>query len=108
MVLIIGGMSQGKTEFAKTFKDYKILDDLHEIIREKMKSEMSKDEIRNDIFKMINEKTVIVSNEIGCGIIPIDAFEREYRDFCGEILIDIARKSDKVYRVVAGIPEEVK
>jgi len=51
---------------------------------------------------------IILSDEIGNGIVPIDAFDREYRDRLGRILISLAKEADEVVRVICGIGQKIK
>lgn len=51
---------------------------------------------------------IIISDEIGNGIVPIDAFEREYREQTGRILIELAKRADEVERVICGIKQRIK
>ena len=51
---------------------------------------------------------IIVSDEIGNGIVPMDAFDREYRDRLGRILISLAKEADEVVRVIRGIGQKIK
>ena len=51
---------------------------------------------------------IIVSDEIGNGIVPMDAFDREYRDRLGRILISLAKEADEVVRVICGIGQKIK
>jgi len=55
-----------------------------------------------------NKKAVIVSNEIGMGIVPINRFTRMYRDVAGRVNQFIAKRSDKVYLTVSGIGVNIK
>lgn len=55
-----------------------------------------------------NPQICIVSNEIGYGVVPIDAQEREWRELTGRICCRIAEASDTVVRVAAGIPMVIK
>ena len=43
---------------------------------------------------MISEERdlVIVCDEIGCGLVPVDAFEREYREAVGRIMTGLTKK----------------
>lgn len=50
----------------------------------------------------------IISDEIGNGIVPIDAFEREYREQTGRILVELASRADEVVRVICGIGQKIK
>jgi len=51
---------------------------------------------------------VIVSNEVGMGIIPENAMARRYRDLAGSLNQQVARKADTVVFVVSGIPMVIK
>lgn len=102
-VLIVGGASQGKTAFAKSIAlEQNIVDDLHELVRNAMQSGM-------DVPKAEDfEDMTVVCNELGCGIVPMDAFEREWREAVGRLCCDIAKRAERVYRVCCGIPQCIK
>ena len=51
---------------------------------------------------------IIICDEIGCGLVPVDAFEREYREAAGRICTVLAEHADEVYRVVCGIGMRIK
>lgn len=53
-------------------------------------------------------KCVVVSNEVGFGIIPADEETRRYRDWLGWMNQAFARVSDPMYLVVSGIALDVK
>jgi adenosylcobinamide kinase / adenosylcobinamide-phosphate guanylyltransferase len=51
---------------------------------------------------------VIVSNEVGSGVVPAYPLGRRYRDLLGEINQRIARVADDVVLMVAGLPLALK
>jgi adenosylcobinamide kinase/adenosylcobinamide-phosphate guanylyltransferase len=51
---------------------------------------------------------IIVTNEVGLGIVPADRVSRIYRDLLGKANQMLARHADEVYLMVAGIPLPVK
>ncbi len=51
---------------------------------------------------------VIVSNEVGMGLIPADAMSRFYRDLAGSVNQKIAALADEAFLVVSGIPLKLK
>jgi adenosylcobinamide kinase/adenosylcobinamide-phosphate guanylyltransferase len=51
---------------------------------------------------------IIVSNEIGLGIVPADRISRLYRDFLGRANQMLAEHADEVYMLLAGIPVPIK
>jgi len=56
-----------------------------------------------------NDKNiVIVSNELGMGIVPIDRISRMYRDIAGRVNQYVASEADKVILAVSGIGVDIK
>ena len=51
---------------------------------------------------------LLISDEIGYGLVPIDDFEREYREFHGRVMTELAEQADCVERIVCGIPQRIK
>jgi len=51
---------------------------------------------------------IIVTNEVGSGIIPHDAMTRCYRDHAGWLNQDTARRADRVLLVACGLPLALK
>jgi adenosylcobinamide kinase/adenosylcobinamide-phosphate guanylyltransferase len=52
--------------------------------------------------------TVIVSNEVGLGIVPDNALARRFRDIAGRLHQQLAARADCVVFMVAGLPMVVK
>ncbi|WP_375465796.1 bifunctional adenosylcobinamide kinase/adenosylcobinamide-phosphate guanylyltransferase [uncultured Methylobacterium sp.] len=51
---------------------------------------------------------VLVSNEVGLGIVPDNALARRFRDAAGRLHQRLAREVDRVVLTVAGLPLTVK
>jgi adenosylcobinamide kinase / adenosylcobinamide-phosphate guanylyltransferase len=51
---------------------------------------------------------VLVSNEVGSGIVPDNALARRFRDLQGQLNQRLAARADRVVLVVAGLPLIVK
>jgi adenosylcobinamide kinase/adenosylcobinamide-phosphate guanylyltransferase len=51
---------------------------------------------------------IVVSNEVGMGVVPPYELGRAYRDMLGRANQTLARHADDVYLLVAGIPMHVK
>lgn len=99
------------------WKDSKHIDDafivinhLHLIIKDLLLKEKEEKEILNIILSILkeNKNMIFICDEIGNGIVPIDKFERLYRDVTGHILIELAKEAEKVYRVVCKITQIIK
>ena len=71
-------------------------------------------QLEQTISQLINtlEKTtrpiVLVSNEVGTGIVPENKLARQYRDIIGLVNQAVAKTASKVIWMVAGIPVTVK
>ena len=59
-------------------------------------------------MKKVNASFIIVSNEVGLGLVPDNRMGRLYRDILGQANQMLAREADEVYMLVAGIPLPVK
>ncbi len=124
MILFIGGYAQGKYEAAsKLHPGLPVLDggkedlpgkneelifkDLHLWWRRKFMEGKEPTEEASGIFTE-NSSFIITADEIGCGLVPLDKEEREYRDSYGRFLQELARRAEKVIRVTCGITERIK
>ena len=56
----------------------------------------------------VNSPLVLVSNEVGGGIVPENRIARLFRDLVGAVNQAVAAKADEVVWMVAGIPVIVK
>ncbi len=51
---------------------------------------------------------IVVSNEVGMGLVPPSEMGRAYRDLLGAVNRKLAGSADEVFLLVAGLPIEVK
>ncbi|MFN0167288.1 MAG: bifunctional adenosylcobinamide kinase/adenosylcobinamide-phosphate guanylyltransferase [Bryobacteraceae bacterium] len=51
---------------------------------------------------------ILVTNEVGCGIVPDNALAREFRDAAGRLNQQAAEQAAEVYWMVFGIPMRVR
>lgn len=66
---------------------------------------------RADLLTSLAEcsaETILVSNEVGAGIVPLAAAARRYQDEHGRLNQDVAALCDQVFLVVAGLPLRLK
>ena len=66
--------------------------------------------LEEELFSFLEKapESVIISDEIGNGIVPVDAIERAYRERTGRILVMLAERADEVVRVICGIGQKIK
>lgn len=79
-----------------------------------MKYESDTDKVYNEIDRLANAlseikgRAVLVSNEVGMGIVPENKLAREYRDASGFMNRRIGEKADKVVITFSGFPMVLK
>lgn len=59
-------------------------------------------------LERVEGTVVLVSNEVGMGIVPDNALARAFRDHAGRLHQRVAAVADRVVLVVAGLPVAVK
>ena len=123
MVMITGGAYQGKTAYAmqncgipaNEITDGKscvpeealkarCITDYHELVRRLGDEGMT---FTEELCHR-NDEAVIIMDEIGCGIIPLEKSERVWRENVGRCGCIIAAHSETVVRMVCGIPTFIK
>ena len=61
------------------------------------------------VTKLVQKKSwLVISDEIGCGLVPIETKDRRWREETGRMLTLIADHSDEVYRIFCGIAQRIK
>ena len=81
---------------------------------ETVNEDKAKQALENEVAELIayihdhNEKWIIISNEIGLGLVPPYQMGRVYRDHLGWANQALAREADQVIFMVAGLPMIVK
>lgn len=61
-----------------------------------------------DVAAELPAEFIVVSNEVGMGVVPPTPLGRAYRDILGRANQRIAARAEVVYLLVAGIPMQVK
>lgn len=108
MKLYIGGAYQGQLELARTENpDALILEDFHEAVQKAMQRGEDVRAFAQGVVAAYPE-AVIVANEVGAGVVPVQAQERAFREAVGRALCVIAQEAQQVTRVVCGIGVRIK
>jgi adenosylcobinamide kinase/adenosylcobinamide-phosphate guanylyltransferase len=126
MILVTGGCFQGKTAYAcETFGiskeeavdgmicpmdaiyQAKLLYHFHEYIRRGMQEDPDF-QLDLEKIKTQNPNLILVTNELGYGVVPVDRFDRAYRERTGRISCRIAQEATEVHRVVCGLGTVIK
>lgn len=54
------------------------------------------------------QEKLLITDDIGCGIVPVDPFERMCREETGRICCRIAAGAEQVWRVCCGLGQRIK
>jgi len=126
MVFVTGGNSQGKLDFVKnTFGlcdndvldgavcdlngafEKPVLNHLHLLVGRMTQADVKPEEaVLEGVAR--NPHIIIICDEVGCGIVPLGAGERAYREEVGRLACGVAKSAEKVYRVFCGISTMIK
>ena len=136
MELLIGGRAQGKLDVAlvkypeafvfdeeiiqdkriNEFLNEKDLQDqvlvwnhFHLYVKKSLALGYGPEKIWEEVFSILQSfpKLIIISDEIGNGIVPMDRDERRYREETGRILCKLAKEATEVERIFCGIPQTI-
>ena len=64
-------------------------------------------EWQSDLYEK-NPELIVVTRELGCGMVPIDPQDRKYRETHGQICTELAKRADEVVRVICGVGMKLK
>lgn len=126
MIMITGGAFSGKKDYAKKrfgFTDEEILNggncllnavfsakciaDYQLIVKRLLEENADVQTFTERLCKE-NPNAVVIINEIGAGIIPLEKSDRIWREETGRSGCLIARNSSEVIRLACGIPTTIK
>ena len=112
MILIIGGAGQGKLDYVlqKTGYGPAQVARTPEEARTRPVFAGLEDwpELDEAALLEANPDVILICDEVGCGVVPVDKEERQYREAVGAAGQELAARAEKVYRVTAGIPVRIK
>jgi adenosylcobinamide kinase/adenosylcobinamide-phosphate guanylyltransferase len=61
-----------------------------------------------EAIQKISQSVIIVSNEVGYGIVPVNDMARQFRDIMGTVNQRLAACADVVVWTIAGLPHTIK
>lgn len=125
MELIIGGAYQGKTAFAK--ENFGLSDGDVFICKKDSAPDFGRKCITHlekfsfwcvehgfepaeyffEHAENISDK-ILVSDDISCGVVPIDKTERAWREANGRLLIKLSKEAEHVTRIFCGLSQRLK
>lgn len=108
MKLYIGGAWQGQAELARRENpNGMIWEDFHTAVGEAVQRGEDPQVFASRICQE-HPDAVIVANEVGSGVVPMNAQDRAFREAVGRALCIIAQEACEVTRVTCGIGVRIK
>ncbi len=142
MILVIGGMAQGKRAFVERtllpersaliwtdgetagwteFLEAGLCCNFHLLLRRLLEGRLAPEEEwarrwREEapaerlaaLLKARRPDRILVADEIGCGIVPMDARERRWREETGRVCCCLAAEAEQVWRVCCGVGQRIR
>lgn len=124
MVVIIGGAYQGKADYAKAELGVR---EIYECTEQTTKPDFSTGcvshlerfslacvraglEPKEEIVKLLegHGDTVLICDDISCGVVPVDAELRAWREATGRMMNELSNRAERVVRLFCGIPQVLK
>lgn len=110
MILVVGGVASGKRTFARSLgyaeKDFAdgVLDERPVVYNaQRLVAELPDGEISPLVARLL-AKDIVICDEVGSGVVPIEKDARLYRENVGRLCEQLAAQATAVVRVVCGIP----
>lgn len=125
MILIIGGAYQGKLGYVLKNYDVSLVDigdgdkhSLKEIIKFKVINkfhltiknfcEIGSEKEFVDFFLKNAKAEIIITDEMGSGVVPSGISQRNYRERVGRVITELAINADVVLRITCGLAIRLK
>ncbi|MDR2658109.1 MAG: bifunctional adenosylcobinamide kinase/adenosylcobinamide-phosphate guanylyltransferase [Oscillospiraceae bacterium] len=117
MILVVGGAGAGKREYVRNLgwdessiadgviDDRPVIINLQDAV---FNYRPESPEAADALLESLANKAIVVCDEVGGGIIPLERRDREARDACGRLCCRMAQRAEKVVRVVCGLPIIIK
>ena len=121
MMLFVGGCHQGKAAYAAASAGRTprpcatpeealtspAIDGFHQLCRAILEAG---GDLNAFVDRLLTENpgAVVVCDEIGLGVVPLDPFERRWREETGRLCCTLAERAGRVVRLCCGIPQVLK
>jgi adenosyl cobinamide kinase/adenosyl cobinamide phosphate guanylyltransferase len=122
MILVIGGAGQGKLAYAldkwgisaaevandfKNAENARIFCDFQQAVQKTVAAGEDPAE-KLEILLTRNPGLIVLCDEVGCGVVPMDREERVWRETVGRLCCRMAGQAERVDRVFCGLAMRLK
>ena len=115
MILIVGGMSSGRKTYVRSlgYGDESFSQDPYSPapviygVEKYVLDHIDSEDIA-ELADVLARKDVVICQEVGMGVIPVEYESRMLREKVGGLCTLLGNRADRIVRVVCGIPTVIK
>ena len=90
--------------------DIVIINHLHLWVKDLLLEGMEESEVQLTILSWVatHPNTILICDELGNGIVPLEKMERIWREQTGRLMIELAGQAERVERILCGLGQRLK
>ena len=90
--------------------DIVIINHLHLWVKDLLLEGMEESEVQSTILSWVatHPNTILICDELGNGIVPLEKMERIWREQTGRLMIELAGQAERVERILCGLGQRLK
>lgn len=90
--------------------DIVIINHLHMWVKDLLREGMEESEVQSTILSWVatHPNTILICDELGNGIVPLEKMERIWREQTGRLMIELAGQAERVERILCGLGQRLK
>ena len=90
--------------------DIVIINHLHLWVKDLLLEGMEESEVQLTILSWVatHPNTILICDELGNGIVPLEKMERIWREQTGRLMIELAKQAERVERILCGLGQRLK
>ena len=108
--MLVGAVGSGKRTFARGRLGV-LADSVDDAVLGQGSAVARAQELVRDLTRLADAlagRSVVMVDQVGCGVVPIDPDERAWRERAGRLSCELALRADTVVRLVCGCPQVIK
>ncbi|MBS6578677.1 MAG: bifunctional adenosylcobinamide kinase/adenosylcobinamide-phosphate guanylyltransferase [Clostridiales bacterium] len=90
--------------------DIVIINHLHLWVKDLLREGMEEASVQSTILSWVatHPNTILICDELGNGIVPLEKMERIWREQTGRLMIELAKQAERVERILCGLGQRLK
>lgn len=90
--------------------DIVIINHLHLWVKDLLREGMEEAAVQSTILSWVSThpNTILICDELGNGIVPLEKMERIWREQTGRLMIELAKQAERVERILCGLGQRLK